>query len=225
GMTKSFGNWEQAYLVRTYPNGTMPWQESFGGFVCEAAESVQQTGDGGFIFTGLSNSGGTGSKLYLVKTDAKGRFLWEKYYGTGATGYAILRNSDGGFMVAGTIEGTGGWPRAYLLKTSSAGEKIWHRVYGGPYLDTAFSLRKTSDGGYIMAGDSTSFGKTRQVLLIKTDAGGNTMWRRTFGRDDWDTGYSVQQTRDGGYIVAGYSFRSPRYDQIYLIKTDASGKV
>jgi hypothetical protein len=101
------------------------------------------------------------------------------------------------------------------------------RTYGGANEDIASSVQQTSDGGYIVAGMTRSFGAgSRDILLIKTDANGNVQWAKTYGGTDGDYAYSVQQTSDGGYIVAGltYSFGAGGSD-FFLIKTDANGNI
>ncbi|MFZ8835385.1 MAG: T9SS type A sorting domain-containing protein [Candidatus Caldipriscus sp.] len=99
------------------------------------------------------------------------------------------------------------------------------RTYGGTSNDMAFSVQQTSDGGYIVAGRTYSFGAGYwDIFLIKTDANGNISWAKTYGGTDGDLAFSVQQTSDGGYIVAGHtaSFGAGLWD-IFLIKTDANG--
>ncbi len=101
------------------------------------------------------------------------------------------------------------------------------KTYGGAYNDEASSVHQTSDGGYIVAGGTFSFGAgSRDIFLIKTGTNGNIIWAKTYGGTGWEEAYSVQQTSDGGYIVAGRtdSFGAGSED-IFLIKTDASGNV
>jgi hypothetical protein len=111
-----------------------------------------------------------------------------------------------------------------LLALAFAGpafsQQRWERTYGGVGEDRGRSVQQTSDGGYIVAGSSNSFGNGDQVYLIKTNAFGDTLWTRTYG-GIW--GSSVQQTSDGGYIVAGVTDTSGNYSQVYLVKTNASG--
>ena len=148
---------------------------------------------------------------------------WERIYGGSEVekGYSVQQTSDGGYIIAG-----GSSPGdVYLIKTGASGDSIWTRTYGGSEDDGGYSVQQTSDEGYIIAGWTFSFGAgSYDVYLIKTDASGDTIWTRTYGGSDVDVGESVQQTLDGGYIIAGYtrSFGAGRGD-VYLIKTDADG--
>jgi hypothetical protein len=112
-----------------------------------------------------------------------------------------------------------------LLFSSSHAQQTWERTYGGTGNDFGQSGQQTTDGGYIVAGFTSSFGAgSWDVYLIKTNASGDTLWTRTYGGTDEDVGYSVQQTSEGGYIIAGYSgYFGPRKNDVYLIKTNASG--
>jgi hypothetical protein len=115
----------------------------------------------------------------------------------------------------------------FLLKTDTNGNRIWAKIYRGTGGDEAYSVQQTSDGGYIVAGYTGSFGAGGyDFFLIKIDAYGNLQWAKTYRGTDYDLARSVQQTYDGGYIVAGYtgSFGAGGYD-FFLIKTDAYGNL
>ena len=104
------------------------------------------------------------------------------------------------------------------------GDVLWAKTYGGSSSDYGYSVRQTSDGGYIVAGYTESFGVAGDVYLVRTDSLGELLWSRTFGGTGNDGGWSVQQTTDGGYVITGYSasFGAGNKD-VYLIKTDEFG--
>ena len=113
----------------------------------------------------------------------------------------------------------------YLIKTDPNGVEQWSKTFGGTLADSGKSVKQTSDGGYILAGTSASFGPGgRDMYLVKTDSLGNEEWSMGYGGSGSDEGSSVDETSDGGYIVLGYtnSFSADSYD-LYLVKTDSLG--
>jgi hypothetical protein len=222
GLTSSFGNEWQVYLVKTNADGDTIWTRTYGGAGEDYGYSVQQTTDGGFIVAGVT---GFPSQVYLVKTNASGDTLWTRTYGGTGTdwGVSILQTSDGGYIVAGAYDFNGTNPQVYLVKTNASGDTLWTRTYGGTSTDWGYSVQQTSDGGYIVAGGSDSFGNGYQVYLVKTNASGDTLWTRTYGGTSTDRGYSVQQTSDMGYIVVGWTCSFGDTYQVYLVKTNAIG--
>jgi len=230
GRTHSFGvGGFDVYLVRTDSQGNKLWERTFGGADDDWGESVQETRDGGYIIAGRTKSFGAGEfDVYLIKTDSQGNKLWERTFGgrDDDDGYSDQETHDGGFIIAGETYSFGaGWIDVYLIKTDSQGNKLWERTFGGWAADFGYSVQEMSDGGYIITGGTDSFGAGNDdIYLLKTDSQGNKIWERTFGGWDWDCGFSVQETRDGGFIIAGWtcSFGAGGGD-VYLIKTDSQG--
>ena len=105
--------------------------------------------------------------------------------------------------------------------------ELWNKTYGGDYYDSGYSGQETSDGGYIFCGTTTPIGATySDVYLVKTDADGNIEWEKNHGGADAEYGYSVQETSDGGFIVAGYVYYySTNNGEVYLLKTNAIGEL
>jgi hypothetical protein len=229
GSTVSYGIGSDAYLVRTDADGDTIWTRWYGGSGDEKAYSVQQTSDGGFIFAGRTFSFGAGEcDFYLVKIDAGGDTIWTKTYGGPGRdrAWSVIQTLDGGYAIAGETGSFGaGHLDVYLVKTDMYGDTLWTRTYGGIPNDQAYSIQQTSDGGYIVAGETTSFGEGWwDFYVLKTDANGDTLWARTYGGPVEDAAYSVRQTPDGGYIIAGYTGSwALRDTDFYLIRTDSSG--
>jgi uncharacterized delta-60 repeat protein len=231
GWTNSFGaGGYDAFLVKTDANGNIIWAKTYGGTNWDYASSVQQTSDGGYIVAGYTESFGAGGyDAFLIKTDANGNIIWAKTYGGigDNRAYSVQQTSDGGYIVAGrTNSFGGGGSDIFLVKTDANGNIIWAKTYGGTNWDYASSVQQTSDGGYIVAGYTQSFGAGwEDIFLVKTDANGNIIWAKTYGGTNVDTASSVQQTSDGGYIVAGYTQSFGEGGDIFLIKTDANGNI
>jgi hypothetical protein len=194
------------------------------------ANCIEPTADGGYIIAGVIwGMGGMQSAIYLVKTDAHGGKLWCKTFGQGDVnrGNSVQQTLDLGYIVAGTT-----WPKdekhsdMVVVKTDPSGNEIWSRTYGGNRRDEGHSVRQTTDGGYIVAGQTNSFGNANEkVYLLKTDPEGNLVWSRSLGEGGRDRGESVRQTLDGGYIVAGTTWPfEATYSDICLLKTDPEGR-
>ena len=210
------------------------WEKTIGGPDDDRGYSVQQTTDGGYIIAGYSKSSPTVfSDVYLIKIDTDGNKLWEKTFGGPCAdqGNSVQQTTDGGYIIAGTfiswnLAGDCDSPDVYLIKTDVSGDKMWEKTFGGPGDDRGYSVQQTADGGYIIVGYSDSFGVVNNddVYIIKINASGDKIWEKTFGGSRPEIGYSVQQTSDGGYIIAGgtQSFGAGVQD-VYLIKTDSTG--
>jgi hypothetical protein len=153
---------------------------------------------------------------------------WAKTYGswTEDVSWSIQQTSDGGYIVAGDTRsfGAGGWD-IWVLKLDQNGNIQWQKTYGGRSDDSASSIQQTSDGGYIVAGDTMSFGAgDLDIWVLKLDQNGNIQWQKTYGGRNGEFASSIQQTSDGGYIVAGYT-TSFGAGGIWVLKLDANGDI
>jgi hypothetical protein len=191
--------------------------------------AVQQTTDGDYIITGYSDSYGSGGyDLWLVKADASGDTIWTKTYGGiwNDYGYDVKQLADGGYIIAGHTASSGsGLMDFYLIRTEGNGDTLWTRTYGGIGQDYGYAIETTSDGGFIIAGDTQSFGTSQGgIFLVKTNQLGDTIWTAIYDAFNIDVCRDVKPTMDGGYILAGWtrSFGAGEYD-MYLIKMNSSG--
>ncbi len=231
GYTSSYGagNYD-SWVLKLNADGNVTWQNTYGGSGEDKALSIQETSDGGFIVAGYTSSYGAGNYDYWVlKLDADGNVTWQKTYGGPDYDIAssIQETSDGGFIVAGstTAFGVGNWD--WVLKLDANGNVTWQKTYGGSGDDIVSSIQETSGGGFIMAGYNTTFGAgNNDYWVLKLDTNGNVTWQRTYGGSDSDVAYSIQETSDGGFIVAGstYSYGAGNNDS-WVLKLDADGNV
>jgi hypothetical protein len=167
--------------------------------------SIEQTTDGGYIAAGTGNN-----NFLILRLSNTSDIVWAKTFGDGATASFIQQTTDGGYIAAGTVPNPASYDatEAFVLKLDESGNQIWTKTFAdalGVFLDvTANSVQQTTDGGYIVAGtsqNSTSF--TREPLVLKLDESGNKVWAKTFNKETFvvPTPTSIQQTKDGGYVI------------------------
>jgi len=231
GYTFSFGaGWADVYVVKLDASGNLQWTKTIGGKDVDGGLSLIQTSDGSYAITGATNSFGEASgDVYVVKLDANGNLQWTKTIGGPEieTGSSLIQTSDGGYAIAGHTKsfGAGDWD-VYVVKLDANGNLQWTKTIGGPKDDEGNSLIQTSDGGYVIAGYTKSFGAGDwDVYVVKLDANGNLQWTKTIGaKNKYSSKLSLIQTSDGGYAIASHteSFGAGDWD-VYVIKLDRNG--
>jgi hypothetical protein len=232
GATKSFGagDWD-AYVVKLDANGNLQWTKTIGGPASDDGGPLIQTSDGGYAIASYTNSFGAGDwDVYVVKLDAHGNLQWTKTIGGKKEdmGFSLIQTSDGGYAIVGfTFSFGAGYTDVYAIKLDANGNLQWTRTIGGPGHEVGNSLIQTSDGGYVIAGFTTSFGAGGEdVYVVKLDAHGNLQWTKTIGGRGNEAGFSLIQTSDGGYAIAGAtrSFGAGEAD-VYVVKLNANGNL
>jgi len=208
------------------------WEHTYGGNLIDWGLCIQETSDGGYVISGARDRwiySPWGGYVYLLKIDADGAEQWSRQYGSmdnESVGQCVQQTTDNGYIIAG-FTGLTYHQDAYVLRTDSKGELLWSRVLGEEiYFDNSLCVRQTSDGGFVITGWASSFGAgSSDAWLVKLDADGETEWKRTYGGAESDGGDCVDQTADGGYVIAGttHSFGASGGSDIWLIKTDSLG--
>ena len=227
GHTESFGNgYRDIWLLKTDENGDTLWTRTFGGAHLDMEGSVQQTTDEGYIIVGRTDIIPSMTFIYLIKTDANGGRLWSRIFwcGDGVFARAVEQTPDGGYIIGVSSFSYSDYDwDICLLKTYSNGDSAWAGIYGGAEWDQVFSVELTSDGGYMVAGYTESFGAgSEDVYIIKTDSRGREAWSAVYGGGSADVCYSAHQTSDEGYALAGatISFGEGNGD-VWLIRMDS----
>lgn len=217
GQTGGTGNF---WIVKINNSGDIEWHKSLGGTSSERAEDIQQTTDGGYIVVGHSDY-----DYWIVKLNSIGDLQWEKKLGGSGIdkAYSVRQTTDGGYVIAGSSASDDGDVTGHhglsfkedywIVKLDSVGDLEWQKSLGGTSNDIAYSVRQTTDGGYIIAGSSSSndgdvtgnHGNT-DCWIVKLNDSGVIEWQRTLGGSSGDGANSINLTEDGGYIVAGYSY-------------------
>lgn len=226
-VTGNHGGYDY-WVVKLDATGNILWQKSLGGSGIDNAYSIKSTSDGGCVVAGLSFStdgnvtGNHGDFDYwVVKLDATGNIQWQKSIGGPGVdvAYDIQNTSDGGYVVAGlsrsnggNVTGNHGNDDYWIVKLDATGNIQWQKSLGGSSWDGAYAIQTTSDGGYIVAGNSQSNDGNvtgnhggDDYWVVKLDNSGNIQWQKSLGGSASDVVSSIQQTSDGGYIVAGNS--------------------
>ena len=222
------------WIVKLNSSGVMEWEKSYGGTGSEEAYEIQQTTGGGYIITGMSDSNnffGSGfgnDDILVIKTDSNGSVEWGKRFGTISSerGHSVKQTTDGNYIVTGFIGGGGTW----VAKLDSSGNLYtnWSNVtFGG---SQAYAVEETSDGGFVIAGYSVNGTNNIDVRVFKLNATSDIAWDYNFGGTNADYAYSIKQTIDGGFIVAGMT-ESNNGDVInnygnqdfWVLKLNASG--
>src|SRR5688572_15886260 len=237
------------------------WDKTIGASGLDQLSILKQTSDGGYILGGGSDSGISGDKsqaskgaldFWVVKTDANGTKTWDKTIGGSSdeSFRTMIQTTDGGYILGGysnsgisgdKSQASKGLFDYWVVKIDATGNKVWDKTLGGSADESLFSVHQTTDGGFILAGNSKSgiSGDKTQASkgladfwVVKLDATGTKVWDKTLGGRCDEALHSVQQTADGGYILGGTSVSSISGDKteaskgltdFWVVKLDASG--
>ena len=217
----------------TVTENEITFAKTFGGNRRDRGINLLQTRDGGYAIVGYTSSlDAIQEDIYLVRTDAQGEVLWSKTYGGQGNdnGWAIMETEDGGFLITGFTNSFGaGKMDIYLVRTDADGNMLWERTFGGSQSEYGWAMAATTDGGYVLAGQTDSFGAgDKDGYLVKVNAEGEEIWSQTYGGPKEDRLFSIDQSSDGGFILTGttksFGVGNSQRD-LYLVKTNSTGEL
>lgn len=232
GNTLSFGaSQNDVWILKLDQAGDVQWQQTLGGSGVDYGVCVKQTPDDGFIVAASTFSWQPFYQFWLIRLNSSGNVVWQKLYGSLADNYAYSVNltSDDGFIVLSTTSSSGaGFNDFWVLKLDSAGGIQWQKTYGAAATDEypSFGIQETLDGGFILAGVSADVHNgSSDIIVLKLNSTGQIQWQNSYGtstNSEWAA--TIQQTADGGYILAGQN-GSPGTGAYWLLKLDSIGNV
>ena len=245
GRTNSFGaGGSDMWVIKLDGGGNVQWERTYGGAGNEIAHSVRQISGGGYIVAGETSSFGLGGlEMWVLELDSSGNVQWEQTYGSvfgNEIAYSVREKPTGGYVVSGRTDAIMGVtlpPDVLVLDIDSLGNLQWQMVYGGisDMQNEALAAALTDDNGDGVADDGIivagfllpMLGTHPDIWVVKLDSVGTVQWERVFDSGlplvNGDLAYSVEQTSDGGFVVAG---EAPSNNaDFWIIKLDSMGNV
>ncbi len=217
------------WIIKLDKNGNMEWDEVFGQNGPDIANSIIQTKDGGYVVAGFTwTIYARKQDIWIIKLYENGNIEWDKTFDEDENdiAYSLAQTEDGGYIVAGS---TGlklwGETNCWVIKLDAKGNMEWENNFGGTGWDGIYSIIQTKDGSFITTGCVWSKGAGRgDVRVAKLNKRGDLVWDKTFGGSENDEAYSIIQTNDGGYAIAGFTVLEDTGDRdIWVIKLDKEG--
>jgi hypothetical protein len=246
------------FVIKLNSNGNIIWKKTFGGGK-ESGNSIVPTKDGGYVLNGETSSNvgdfsgmnKGGEDIFVIKLNSNGDIVWKKTFGGSSVeiGRSITTTTDGGYVLSGRTNSNDGdfsgmnkgGEDIFVIKINSNGDTEWIRTFGGSDYESGYSITTTKDGGYVLNGETNSndgdfSGMNKggeDTFVIKLNSNGDTEWIKTFGGSDFETGYSITTTKDGGYLLNGvtnsndgdFSGMNKGISDIFVIKLNSNGDI
>jgi hypothetical protein len=211
GYTNSAGaGGYDVYVIKTDPQLNILWKKTYGGTDWDFGNSIEQTSDGGYVICGSTYSYGKGDEdYYLIKTDATGDTLWTRTYGgpEREEGKSAIQTADGGYALTGYSLSLGDTlGDFYTIKTNATGDVIWTNQFGGKQLDQANDILEQKNGGFVVCGETKSFGAGKSDgILVEISNTGSSGRTYLIGDKEDDYVQSVTERMDGKIMFGGYT--------------------
>ena len=249
------------WLLKISSLGSLLWEKTFGFSGTDFGTALLATKDGGFLITGVldvSSSGGqgnakstavnhSGGDYWVIKTDLTGNLEWSRFFGGSFTEIplGIVETDDHNFIIAGSsdsddfnISNNLGTYDFWIIKIAPTGSLIWEKSFGGSEIDEARAITTSSDGNFMVVGDTRSLdidvsenNGAADVWIVKFSTEGSLIWEKTIGGTSFDTARAIYKTQDNGFLIAGSSrsldndFENNGQNDALILKIDSNGSL
>ena len=249
------------WLLKISSKGSILWEKTFGFSGEDSGTALLATKDGGFLITGVldvSSSGGqgnakstavnhSGGDYWVIKTDLTGNLEWSRFFGGSFTEIplGIVETDDHNFIIAGSsdsddfnISNNLGTYDFWIIKIAPTGSLIWEKSFGGSEIDEARAITTSSDGNFMVVGDTRSSDidvsenkGAADVWIVKFSTEGSLIWEKTIGGTSFDTARAIYKTQDNGFLIAGSSrsldndFENNGQNDALILKIDSNGSL
>ena len=249
------------WLLKISSLGSLLWEKTFGFSGTDFGTALLATKDGGFLITGVldvSSSGGqgnakstavnhSGGDYWVIKTDLTGNLEWSRFFGGSFTEIpqGIVETDDHNFIIAGSsdsddfnISNNLGTYDFWIIKIAPTGSLIWEKSFGGSEIDEARAITTSSDGNFMVVGDTRSSDidvsenkGAADVWIVKFSTEGSLIWEKTIGGTSFDTARAIYKTQDNGFLIAGSSrsldndFENNGQNDALILKIDSNGSL
>jgi hypothetical protein len=215
-------------IVKLNADGNIVWQKTLGGSVSERPRAIVSTSDGGCMVLGYTNSSDgdlttkrTSSDVWIMKLNTNGSLVWQKLMGGSKEDYGIAMalTADGGYVIAaetgssdGDVSNAHGSSDVWIVKLNAGNGISWQKTIGGSESETAASVLPTTDGGYVVVGNSASTDGDMvdnhgayDIWVVKLNSEQTIVSKRLLGGSKTESAFGMIATSDNGYVVAGYA--------------------
>ncbi len=230
GWTRSFGAGNSDfYILKLSPKGELIWNKTWGGNNFDEANCILETEDG-YLIVGYTLSYGSGGKdVALIKIDKNGNILWYKTYGgtKDDSGSSIVKTSDGNYLIVGLTFSYGIKGDVYVLKIDSYGNVIWEKNFGGQESDEGNDVVETSNGDFVIVGNTRSFGcMGLGVYILRLSSSGDLLWQKVYDGEGDDDARTILEINNGDLLIGGFT-RSwgAQASDVLILRLDSKGNL
>ena len=224
GDTESFGKrYRDIYIAKLTKEGKTVFARTIGGKKTDEAHGLTRMKDGNFALVGMRESSGKGyEEFFVMKMDQNGKSLWTKTFGDydDDSLESVTATIDGGIVAVGKTRSYGSEQTDLtVMKLSSEGKVLWHKIYGFKYYEYGNAVTMTSDGGFMLAGGTSTLGKgSHSVYMLALDKNGGLVWSHVYGGNNRDIAHAMARLSDGSVVTVGQSESFSRSKGFYMIK-------